>query len=384
MTVLLFFLPAAGVVWLMAGCGGEMADGVHRVNEEGLTHLEAGRYPEAVETFQKACGEWPAERTLWINLARTLVLAHRRGEAMAAYEQAIMLPDDRDADLADRTQRDNLLLDYAALAVGLHRTGRALVYVEKVAGTEPGSSRAALAYGILLRIEGRFDDALRSFDAAGKLWDGSGGQTEDGEPLEDIGLLAQAMAMSTTIARDGSRAQIDDYLQTLKGKNLRPALMVRVAIALLEGGRNEDALEWAKRATVTGPELGRGWHVMALALQILGRNDEAIPVLQQASKARLADPEAVVHYAAEMLDRGLEDEALNALRELSDPGSRVSEIDGGSAIVEMAIGSVYARRGQRLLAREHIERALQIDPDCTDAAVLFEKITGSPPPKPSE
>ena len=370
----------AGLVWLFTGCSGPPHDALHRANEVALAHLESGRYPDAVTAFQDAVAKWPEERTLWVNLAQALVLANRRAEAMAAYESALELPDESPKAKAGRTGHDHLLLDYAVTAIGVRRTPRALAFLEAITGPEPSSARSAIAFAILQRVEGRLGDALQSAEKATELWKTDGDSSGDEGSWGDIGLLARAIRMSGVVARDGLEADIDHDLDALGREDLIPAVMIRVSISLLQAGRSEEALVWARRATEAAPEIGRSWHLQALALEALGRSDEAIPVLQQASKARFPDPEAVVHYAAEMLERGLEEEALSVLRDLSSTPTRPGGPESDSAVVQMAIGSVYAQRGQRLLAREHVERALQIDPYNPEAALLYEKLTGSPPP----
>ncbi len=387
----IFFLHTFLLLGLfLSGCSRAPSDPIQRANEEAIALLESGNYPEAVAVFQRAVAEWPHERRLWLNLAQALILSNRIGEAMAAYESAIKISQDLGPSAQESEGRDRLI-EYVILAVDRGESSRALEILNNLPSGALETPRIQLAHGFLEMAEKRYEKALSAFDKAISLWISSGQTVNPDKPWGNVGITARVGKITALAALQGRDDEIDSILEELKNEKLSSSARTYLANSLLAAGRYEEALQQAQAATAEAPEQGRGWHLQALALEGMGKTDEAIPPLLKATTANHKDPEAVLHYAAIMLERGLEEEAMNALESLMDSLSRdehnrdASSIAGQmkqAAAVQTAIGSIYAHRGQRIIAQDHLIQALKLDPGNQEAINLYTQITGKTPPQP--
>jgi predicted TPR repeat methyltransferase len=72
----------------------------------------------------------------------------------------------------------------------------------------------------------------------------------------------------------------------------------RTIIGLLEQGRLLEAERMARDLIARAPVYGFGWKAHGLILSLMGRKQEALPLMQQAAKLLPMDPEAFINLAA--------------------------------------------------------------------------------------
>ncbi len=377
-TLLLPILVWSVLAGSLVGCGTNPFEDPHAVNERALDHLAAGRSSEAAAVLRTATQKWPQELPLWLNLAHAYLAENRKEDALEAYDQALGPILAANSNPTTEVSLD-FLDGFALLAIELQRSRWALDRLGQLPVALKETPFAQLGFARLLAQERRYAESLKAFERARTLWvmSGSdGAQSAPGESRRDVGREALVGRVATLAVRDGVRANIDAALAELAGNETNSEHRLHVATTLLTIQRYDEALLWATGLTESAPELGRGWHLRALALEGLGRMEEAVPLLREAWKATQPDPEGAVHYAALMLKRGLDDEALIALEWIGQS----FEGNSTSPTVDAALGALYARRGDEASARRTLERALRAAPDDRDVRKLYEKVTGTPAP----
>lgn len=378
--LLLPILISSVSIGSLLGCGANLFEAPNAVNERALDDLAAGRSSEAADALRAATQRWPQELPLWLNLAHALLAESRAEDALEAYDEALGL-----ILSAGSSPIPGIPLDfpdrYASLAIELQRSPWALDRLSQLPVALKETPYAQLGLARLYAEERRYAESLKAFERAQTLWVLSRSDRVSrapGHSGQDVGVEALVGRVVTLATRDGVRADVDAVLAELARNETSPEQRLHVTTSLLTIQRYEEALQWATGLTENAPENGRGWHLRALALEGLDRMEEAAPFLQKAWEASRPDPEGALHYAALMLKSGADAEALIALEWIG----RSSEDDPASPAVAMALGVLYARRGDESSARAYIERALRAAPDDRDIRKLYEKMTGIAPPPP--
>ncbi|HSB98769.1 MAG TPA: tetratricopeptide repeat protein, partial [Burkholderiaceae bacterium] len=123
----------------------------------GQVYLHAGRFAEAIKTFEGLKTEKGFEGFAAYNLGIAFVLSNQETTGFDQLAKAGSLPASDEANLAIR-DKANLLLGSRLIASG--RTAEAKQYLDRVRVSGPFSNRALLSSGWADAAEGKFDGAL--------------------------------------------------------------------------------------------------------------------------------------------------------------------------------------------------------------------------------
>lgn len=247
----------------------------------GLTHLDGGRFQQAVAALREAIRLAPEIAAFHVNLA---VALHRLGEISAAADSlqgALRL----DARLPDAHYNyGNVLLD-------LGRSDDAEKHFAEAAALNPRHAQALNNLGHLLRRRGDLDEAIGRFRAAVSVapqyaaaWSNlCGSLSEAGRRADAIEAGRRAVRLDPQSA-DGfynlgnayaalpnpDRA-IDCYRRSLQCDPMHLDCLVNLGAALQSAGRCEMAIDVLDRALQVSPSLPAATWNKALALLLSGR-----------------------------------------------------------------------------------------------------------------
>ena len=189
----------------------------------GLLSLRARQYDHAVEWIARAIRLDPKPNYL-ATLGETLRQQGRREEALKAYDKAVQLkPDDA-----------QLWKGLADLLVELERFDQALLGFQQVLKYNPHHQDAAYKSGVLSNEFGRFEEALTYFNLCDEV--------------------------------------LPNHAPTLQGR----------ARTLLNLRRLEESLEDGRRAYEFDPDSAETCNHIGACLQMLGREDKALPWFDKA------------------------------------------------------------------------------------------------------
>ncbi|MGE0580463.1 tetratricopeptide repeat protein [Reyranella sp.] len=155
------------------------------LNIRGVLLVAAGRLPEALEAFERACRVRPAFLPAILNRATALLDLDRAEEALSCLDQA--------AKAASGDPGILLLRGRALQALGL--PVEALENLTRATALNPRSADTRLARAEALRVTGRNAEALAEFDAVLSFNPGNTLALQNsGTLLHQLGLLEQAVA----------------------------------------------------------------------------------------------------------------------------------------------------------------------------------------------
>lgn len=238
---------------------GQHADTLHLM---GLLCLHLGQDDHAVVWLTRAINQEP--KTLYLTTLGTALLQQGRGEeALAAFDRAIALkPDDA-----------GLWCVRGVACKALQRLPDAILSFQHALRLDPRHSEAASHAAQLLSQTDRFEEALLYLDLCDELQPNRY-QTFHmrADTLQNLGRFEEALAARR-------RAHFLDPANTDGCIGLGNSLMAL--------GRYEEALSWFDYAIARRNDLGYGFRSKAIALERLGRFDEAMTAYRQAT---LADP----------------------------------------------------------------------------------------------
>jgi tetratricopeptide (TPR) repeat protein len=226
------------------------ADALHLM---GLLCVRSGQYDHAVEWIGRAIRQNPKPDYL-SNLGIALKLHGRLDEALQVFDKVIQLkPDDPQA-----------WLQLANVLVALGRKAEALLVYQRVLKLNPQQWDAAFQCGLLLHEAERFEEALSCFDCCGE-W------RTDHVPT----LQARARALRGLKRFDECLAEI------LRADAIALADIVscnNAGNALLGLNRPEEALQWFDRALAPDPNCVEVLFNKASAFGELCRFEETLEV----------------------------------------------------------------------------------------------------------
>jgi Flp pilus assembly protein TadD len=263
-------------------------------------------FETAAQDYQNYLAKKPDDASVHYNLAYTYTALGRPDDARAEYERAIALdPSDPKMAPAYRNLGMTLLPKDPAAAIDP---------LEHAAQLEPQDARAKWLLGTALERSGKREAAIEQFQAAQKL---------DGHDVEITASLAYALlsagrfaeaeaAYRATLSLDPEgvflrQAHLGLANSLVAQKKLDEAasefaaylerapndVSVRIerASALVDLGKDDDALVELDRAATAGPE---GLRALKLRSQIYWekkRYDDAVPVLEKAAALAPRDPD---------------------------------------------------------------------------------------------
>ncbi len=230
----------------LASIGGPVIDYFRRF-DRAMYFQKAKRFHEAEAEWRKALEIKPDDPLARANLAMTLLLADRRGQA------GVELRNAREAKLRKAiagTPSARLHGELGTLLLDARRSGEAVAQFEEAVRLDPASARLRTGLGRALAANGRIEDACAQFTKALEL------APEDAEAQAGLGAALYA------------RGRFAEGLRRL-----------RLAVELAPNGRaalREAA--WAL-ATCPDPQLRNGAEAVALAVrafQLSGGKDAAV------------------------------------------------------------------------------------------------------------
>jgi len=368
-------LLAAAVAIPCGGAAGDEAAGDGRLPAGLETFLEArlleseGRYREAVETYEEAVRLNPGQTEIRVRLAALLVqvgLADRaagllsdadeldwyglRVRALALAQVSARQPelvDDAErairAALQERDDDPNLML---SLGQVLHRSGQ-LAEAERIIADLRAGHGGSLQ---LVSYHARLLEEL--------------GRTE-----EAVGLYATCAAATSPIAY-GCRERVVELLVELGRQGEAGALMVawledddldqlmRAAVLLSDGGRDEHALRTVRRVLRVQPDSPRARTLEAYLLSSLGRYGEAAVRLRDLLRRNPDDVDLLLTSAWAEAKRG---DVEQARVHLDRAWEGVAENAGSESARRVALSSarVELLNGSPLKARDWLARVAE-------------------------
>jgi tetratricopeptide (TPR) repeat protein len=307
---------------------------------KGMILFNLGRYQEALEAFDRAISLRPDFTEVWLNRGMVLSSMERHEEALEVIERAISLdPDNPGAwkkkgtalilleryeealeafDLVLRlgyewiqrfgpdtfTEGDWYETWYGKGSAlnGLGRNDEALEALERATSLGPDYSNAWLNKGVVLQKLGRLDDALEAYS-----------QTLSLEPGYVKAWLNRGMVLSS-MERHEEALEAYDRAISLEPDNFEAWYNRGVELGSLEW--YEGALEAFDQALTFGPDYAEVWHYWqykAMALSVLERHEEALEACDRVISLRPDYPEAWLYKGVALEQVGRLDEAVQWL-----------------------------------------------------------------------
>ncbi len=232
---------------------------------------------------------------------------------------------------------DDNYLAHVNLGAALDALGRhdeAMRHYEDAVAIQPHYAKARVSLGAALARAGRTDAAEAEYREALRLDPGSALAAYDlGLLLAERGDLDDAIALYR-------RALAHDPAYAKAWNNLGWALAARETPTALA-----DAVDAYEHALAIDPTLTAAHNNLAVALEGLGRIDEALTHYAAAVRLAPSEPRAHANYAAVLASRGRYDEAIAAYREalrldpdLAEVRSALAETLAAQAAAEHAGG----------------------------------------------
>lgn len=190
-------------------------------------YYRAGRFKEAVETYDKAIALKPGVHGVYCNRGAALEALGRVDAAVASYQR----------ELADAPNDDCALYRLTELARNTHRESLALEALDRALAADPGDSESYHRRGIIYSDTGQFDRALSDLGEAIRL-----------NPREEGALNSRALVYS---ALGQYQAALDDLDQAIALAPDDPKnYYVRAKAYFLSGDYKRAAEDCERRRTI--------------------------------------------------------------------------------------------------------------------------------------
>ncbi len=147
-----------------------------------------------------------------------------------------------------------------------------------------------------------------------------------------------------------------------------PALRHALAVALSQHGKTEEAVRELETACRLAPRDPEYRFKLGLALNEAGRMREALAALEEAVKL---DPQ----FAQAWYNLGLAYSAMDQQERALDALGRAEKLSAGSAQIPYARATILARLERMDEARAAAQRALELQPSFSDAAILLQMLS---------
>lgn len=301
--------------------------------------VEAGHkeYPKAEQDLQQAVAVAPNNPAPYVRLGTWRMSQGKQAEALKAYEKALEL------DATNTEALQGLSLAYAHEKQYPQLVARLQQQVAKA----PNSSSLYQFLGAALMETKDTAGASAAFQKAFDL-----------DNSNSTALLALAQSELSRGAVDKAAAALDQDIQK-NPKDVRPYLILG---SLYEGQGNwQKAEEVYKRALDVQPQQPMAANALAyLMLEHGGNVDVALSMAQAARQARpdltmIADTLAWAYY-----QRGAYSSAISLLEE-------ALKKDPNDATAQYHLGLSYEKVNDKVRARQHLQRALQLNPSFAKA-----------------
>lgn len=339
--------------------------GANAENNQGITLLRQGRFPEAEAAFRAAMKRDPAFRSARVNIARALMAMKKWDGALAELEKARrddpnqpemenlignVQMEKGDLAGAEATFRRALGRDagnpnlWNSLGIVLSRRGKtddAMAAYRRVVEIEGDYAEAINNIGLLLRDQGRPQEAIAEFERAIRAdGDFPGSYNNLGLTYQDLGDHEAALK-----AYDSGLAQDPE----------NPVILTNRGSAYLALGRNQEAKNDFEKAVALDPNYPSAHNNLGALLGILG---DAEAEFEEYLKAIELDPgytDARFNLALNLMRRGRDSEARKALLDLI-------EVHPDHARAHMELGVIAARQGRADEAIAELSKARALAP----------------------
>ncbi len=279
------------------------AQALNRLLDAAQQAIDKQDYAAAAQNYQDYLAKRPGDATVHYDLGYAYTALHKPADAKSEYEKAIAL-------------NPKLGPAYQNLGITLLPTdpAGAAAALQKAVEFLPADARTEWLLGTALQASGKLAPAIEEFESAEKL-DAkdpeiriSLGQAllSAGRDIEASGAFHNALALQpkgralaaahlglgraaiTQKRFDEGASELAAYLQIEPGD-----MEVRIdrASALVDLGKNDDALAELDRAAASGPEPLRALKLRSEILWEKKRYDDALPVLQKAVVMTPRDPD---------------------------------------------------------------------------------------------
>jgi tetratricopeptide (TPR) repeat protein len=281
----------------------------------GKMHLSRGELQDAVTAARKAARVAPESAIPLLLLGRALDARGDRDDAEKAYLRA--------EELAPTDPRP--VFHLGRIAAARKQTEVAISRFRRSLEMDPAFAPATSSLVDQLRDSGSHDEAARIIAEA---LDRAPGDASLRLKLADIHLMQGNWEAAVREFRRSAETVVDD-----------PMIHYFSSVALEQLGRNEEAIEALETALRQDPQLHHAWYSLARLLGKAGKAAQADAALREFEKARALqdsilklrghldrhprDLEALLALGEVLLDRGKPDEGLEILRRALalDPGN---------------------------------------------------------------
>lgn len=339
---------------------------------------ELGRHEEASQAARRALAVAPDDPELHLTLAGLEAARGRPEAALSALDTALAL-DPRSVDAKVEKARVLLRLDEDTGDTGDGpRRAEAIALLGQALEEDPDHGRAQVAWADAVEVErGDLDAAaarLREVTARQPFlaegWRALGrvlerrGRTEEAEECYREGLRRQPRdpglqaLLGLLLAERGDAEEATPLLEAAAESAVSALPQVHDGLAAVAVARGEwaRAETEARRAVELAPEMASAWNHLAVALEELGRTEEALAAYDRALAADGSYWQAVFNRGLLLRKQGRDSAAMEMFR-------RVLELNPGHAASHYELGVLHGARGAVARAREHLEAALAAEPE---------------------
>jgi arylsulfatase A-like enzyme/predicted Zn-dependent protease len=300
--------------------------------EAGLEAGSEGRDADAERLLLAVLARNDKMRDVWSALARAYDQQGRGREALAAWERVLSLSG---GDFATA-----LVVAEHSLAIG--DLARAAAIAESVRAQDPAGYEEMMAEVDLASGRGASADARMAR------------AVELGSKSE---VVRRRLAIAALAAKNPQRAL--ELLEAVR-KGAEPATLTVLALALGDAGRNDEALPLLEEARRTARPPADFFENLGVALLALDRLDRAAAAFEQATAL---DPRLASAWNALGVARFRGGDARRAI----DAWRRSVELDGSQLDAWYNLGLAAAQAGDRTLARQALGRFLASAPGTAGA-----------------
>jgi tetratricopeptide (TPR) repeat protein len=228
------------------------ADATQIMLTQGNLLFLAGRYEEAIESYDRAISFSPDYHEAWYNRGYALDELGRYEEAIKSYDQAISFKSDK---YEAWSNRGVALVNLGRYEEAIESYGRAISF-------KPDYHEAWYNRGNSLSDLGRYEEAIESYGRAISFKpDKHEAWSNRGVALEMLGRYEEA---------------IESYDQAVFFKPDKHEAWYNRGNSLSNLGRYEEAIKSYGRAISFKPDHHKAWSNRGVALERLGRHEEAI------------------------------------------------------------------------------------------------------------
>ncbi len=181
--------------------------------------------------------------------------------------------------------------------------------------------------------------------------------------------LGQLQAAVFNMQRNNSSAALTHLRTAVKWDPFSTGIREQLAVLLSQTGHAREAVEQLEQAIKISPTEAELHYKLALALNEVGETDRVIPELELAVKSNPRHARAWYNLGLARSGHGDVSGALEAL-------TRAESIDSANPRIPYARATVLARLQRFSEARTAARRALEIDPNFSEAAQLLRQLEG--------